>query len=140
MISPLILAAGALFFVLRWLVLALRYLYVHVPRFDSGGAFWYLLWDQALLALVLGDLTTLAAVALRSGYAQLPFLLPLPLLPVAFRMRAEFRFAGPSRRLSLQAARALDALADPQLFEHFQPDVYWHPVLRFCGGQPLESG
>eukprot|EP00440_Ansanella_granifera_P056795 gb/GFBE01061560.1/.p1 GENE.gb/GFBE01061560.1/~~gb/GFBE01061560.1/.p1 ORF type:complete len:208 (+),score=47.32 gb/GFBE01061560.1/:1-624(+) len=38
-ISPLILAAGALFFGLRWLVLALRYLYVHVPRFDSGGAF-----------------------------------------------------------------------------------------------------
>lgn len=26
---------------------------VHVPRFDSGGAFWYLLWNQAGLALEL---------------------------------------------------------------------------------------
>eukprot|EP00931_Biecheleriopsis_adriatica_P004421 TRINITY_DN106097_c0_g1_i1.p1 TRINITY_DN106097_c0_g1~~TRINITY_DN106097_c0_g1_i1.p1 ORF type:complete len:1234 (+),score=180.47 TRINITY_DN106097_c0_g1_i1:45-3746(+) len=129
-ISPLMLAAGALFFVLRWLVLALRYLYVHVPRFDSGGAFWYLLWDQALLALVLGDVTTLAAVALRSGYAQLPFLLPLPLLPVAFRMRAEFRFAEPSRRLSLRAARTLDAKMDTTLADRFPHDAYWHPALR----------
>ncbi|CAK9098455.1 CSC1-like protein ERD4 (Protein EARLY-RESPONSIVE TO DEHYDRATION STRESS 4) [Durusdinium trenchii] len=52
-IAPLIILAGALFFALRWLVLALRYLYVHVPRFDSGGAFWYLLWNQAGLALEL---------------------------------------------------------------------------------------
>ncbi|CAE8628725.1 unnamed protein product, partial [Polarella glacialis] len=126
--SPLIMIAGALFFVLRWLVLALRYLYVHVPRFDSGGAFWYLLWDQAILALILGDIATLATVGLRSGYAQLPFLLPLPLLPVAFRMRAEYRFAEPSRRLSLRVARALDARADPDLADRFPHDAYWHPA------------
>jgi len=129
-LAPLIIVAGALFFALRWLVLALRYLYVHVPRFDSGGAFWYLLWDQAIMALFLGDVATLAAVALRSGYAQLPFLLPLPLLPVAFRLRAEFRFAEPSRRLSLRAARTLDARADPNLADRFPFDAYWHPALR----------
>lgn len=129
-IAPLIILAGALFFALRWLVLALRYLYVHVPRFDSGGAFWYLLWNQAVLALILGDFTTLAAVALRSGYAQLPFLLPLPLLPIAFSALANFRFAKPSQRLSLRAARMVDARADPNLSERFPLDAYWHPALR----------
>eukprot|EP00913_Durusdinium_trenchii_P035024 g32764.t1 len=134
-IAPLIILAGALFFALRWLVLALRYLYVHVPRFDSGGAFWYLLWNQAVLALILGDVTTLAAVALRSGYAQLPFLLPLPLLPVAFRTMTELRFAQPSQRLSLRSARQVDARADPNLAERFPLDAYWHPALRHPGGE-----
>eukprot|EP00434_Breviolum_minutum_P000476 symbB.v1.2.000411.t1/scaffold30.1/size407774/27 len=132
-IAPLIILAGALFFALRWLVLALRYLYVHVPRFDSGGDFWYLLWNQAVLALILGDFTTLAAVALRSGYAQLPFLLPLPLLPVAFRAMANVRFSKPSQRLSLRVARMVDARADPNLSERFPLDAYWHPALRHPG-------
>lgn len=129
-IAPLILAAGVLFFVVKWQVLALQYLYVHVPRFDSGGAFWYLLWDQSLLALLLGNMTTMAVVGLQAGYAQLPFLLPLPLLPVAFKMRAEYRFAEPSKRLSLRAAKILDAQADPRLTERFAVDAYWHPGLR----------
>jgi len=127
-IFPLIMLAGLLFFVLRWQVLAVRYLYVLVPRFDSGGAFFYLLWDQALVALLLGDLATLAVVGLKRGYAQLPFLLPLPLLPIAFKMRAEFRFAGASHRLSLKVARAIDS-KDPYLAEKFLPDLYWHPAF-----------
>jgi len=128
-IFPLIMLAGLIFFVLRWQVLAVRYLYVLVPRFDSGGAFFYLLWDQALVAMFLGDLVTLAVVGLQRGYAQLPFLLPLPLLPIAFKMRAEFRFAGASHRLSLRVARAVDG-KDPSIAERFMVDAYWHPALR----------
>jgi len=130
-LAPLITLAGLVFFVVRWGVLSVRYLYVHVPRFDSGGAFWYLLWDQALLALVLGNLTTLAVVGLRAGYAQLPFLLPLPLLPMGFKLRAEFRFEGPSRRLSLKWARKLDQ-EDPTLSDRFDSQAYWHPALRIA--------
>lgn len=128
-LAPVILLAGVLFFVVRWGVLAVKYLYVHVPRFDSGGAFWYQLWDQALLALVFGNLTTLAVVALRAGYPQLPFLVPLPLLPIGFKLRAEYRFAGPSQRLSLRWARSLDA-ENPDFAERFDPCAYWHPALQ----------
>jgi len=128
-IFPLIMLAGLLFFVLRWQVLAVRYLYVLVPRFDSGGAFFYVLWDQALVAMFLGDLVTLAVVGLQRGYAQLPFLLPLPLLPIAFKMRAEFRFAGASHRLSLRVARSVDG-KDPLMADKFMVDAYWHPALR----------
>jgi len=130
-ISPLILPAGLLFFVIKWFVLAVQYLYVHVPCFDSGGAFWYLLWNQALLALVFGNLTTLAVVCLRCGYAQAPFLLPLPVLPIGFKMRAEYRFAEPSRRLPLRLARELDA-QDLGVAEQFDPYAYWHPALRLA--------
>jgi len=119
--------------VVKWSVLAVQYLYVHVPRFDSGGAFWHLLWNQALLALILGNLTTLALVGLRSGYAQLPFLLPLPVLPIGFKLRTEYRFAEPSRRLSLRLARAIDA-RDPRVADRFSPDAYWHPALRLAEG------
>uniref|UniRef100_A0A6T0W2C0 CSC1/OSCA1-like 7TM region domain-containing protein n=1 Tax=Alexandrium monilatum TaxID=311494 RepID=A0A6T0W2C0_9DINO len=138
-VAPFILPAGLLFFVVKWLVLAVQYLYVHVPRFDSGGAFWHLLWNQALLALVLGNLTTLALVGLRSGYAQLPFLLPLPVLPIGFKLRAEYRFAEPSRRLSLRLARALDA-RDARTADRFSPDAYWHPALRLAEGEMLAGG
>jgi len=82
-----------------------------------------------LLALVLGNLTTLAVVGLRAGYAQVPFLLPLPLLPIGFKLRAEYRFAGPSRRLSLRWAKKLDT-EEPRLAERFESDAYWHPALR----------
>ncbi|CAK0864498.1 unnamed protein product [Prorocentrum cordatum] len=118
-VAPLMMLAGLIFFVVRWQVLAVRYLYVHVPRFDSGGAFWYLLWNQA-------------------GYGQLPFLLPLLVLPLAFKMRAEYRFLEASRRLSLTAARQLDA-NDPRLSEHFVSDAYWHPALRFSEAQPAHA-
>mmetsp|Transcript_87086 Transcript_87086/g.202733 ORF Transcript_87086/g.202733 Transcript_87086/m.202733 type:complete len:209 (+) Transcript_87086:1760-2386(+) len=128
-IAPMILGAGLLFFVVKWAVLAVQYLYVRVPRFDSGGAFWYLLWNQAMLALVFGNITTAAVVALQAGYAQLPFLLPLVVLPVGFKLRVEYRFREPSKRLSLRLARALDA-RDPCIAERFIPDAYWHPALR----------
>jgi len=137
-IAPLIMPAGLLFFAAKWAVLAVRYLYVHAPRFDSGGAFWYLIWNQALLALVFGNLTTLAVVGMMSGYAQLPFLLPLPFLPIGFKLRAEYRFAQPSRRLSLRLARQLDA-QDPRLSECFAPDAYWHPALRLPAGEFLAA-
>lgn len=130
-ITPLVLPAGLLFFVIKWFVLAVQYLYVHVPCFDSGGAFWYLLWKQALFALVFGNLTTLAVVCLRCGYAQVPFLLPLPVLPIGFKMRAEYRFAEASRRLPLRLARALDA-QDLGVAEQFDPYAYWHPALRLA--------
>jgi len=130
-ISPLILPAGLLFFAIKWFVLAVQYLYVHVPCFDSGGAFWELLWNQAVFALVCGNVTTLAVVCLRCGYAQAPFLLPLPVLPIGFKLRAEYRFAEPSRRLPLRLARALDA-QDPGAAEQFDPHAYWHPALRLA--------
>lgn len=133
-IAPFIMIAGLLFFVVKWQVLALRYLYVCAPRFDSGGRFWYLLWDQALLALVLGNGTTLALVSLRCGYGQIPFLLPLPLLPVLFKLRAEQRFTEASLRLSLRSARTLDA-QNPRVAERLSHDAYWHPALRIAEGE-----
>eukprot|EP00929_Paragymnodinium_shiwhaense_P062467 TRINITY_DN31186_c0_g2_i1.p1 TRINITY_DN31186_c0_g2~~TRINITY_DN31186_c0_g2_i1.p1 ORF type:complete len:1211 (-),score=199.81 TRINITY_DN31186_c0_g2_i1:145-3777(-) len=129
-IAPLIMFAGLLLFVIRRQVLAVRYLYVEVPRFDSGGAHWYLLWDQAMGAMFFAHATTIAVVALRGGYVQLPFLLALPVLTYAFKKRAEDRFFRPSRQLSLSAARVMDHYAGTRVADSFKADAFCHPALR----------
>ncbi|CAN0251278.1 unnamed protein product, partial [Ectocarpus sp. 13 AM-2016] len=40
-ISPFIMPAGALFFALAYLVYKYQALYVYVPKYESGGVFWF---------------------------------------------------------------------------------------------------
>ncbi|CAM9184621.1 unnamed protein product, partial [Phaeothamnion confervicola] len=108
LISPFILPVGALYFALATLVYKHQALYVYLPQYESGGVFWYDVFNMALIGLVAAQITVIGYVALRGGIWQSPAMAPLPFIVAWFGYSSSSRYNAPSSRLSLERARQLD--------------------------------
>ncbi|CAM9961549.1 unnamed protein product, partial [Laminaria digitata] len=82
-ISPFIMPAGAVFFGVAYIVL-----YVYVPKYESGGVFWFSVYPRVLIGLGLAQLTLAGYVLVRGGYSQAILMLPLPLFIYLYGFRS----------------------------------------------------
>ncbi len=67
---------------------------------------------------------------------QIILLAPLPFLTVFLTMHIQYRFVEPSKKLSLERAVKIDALADPPEFSH---EAYQQPVLTEKAAVPARE-
>jgi calcium permeable stress-gated cation channel len=63
-------------------------MYVFVPKFESGGSFWFDVHDWTLVGMIVGQLTLLGYVTLKGGFKQSPWLLPLLFIVAWYRYTA----------------------------------------------------
>eukprot|EP00550_Attheya_septentrionalis_P009222 CAMPEP_0198291930 /NCGR_PEP_ID=MMETSP1449-20131203/9268_1 /TAXON_ID=420275 /ORGANISM="Attheya septentrionalis, Strain CCMP2084" /LENGTH=1076 /DNA_ID=CAMNT_0043990617 /DNA_START=67 /DNA_END=3297 /DNA_ORIENTATION=- len=111
-ISPLILPVGALYFLGALMVYKKQALYVYTPTYESGGLLFSSACDRTLFGLVCGQITFIGYTAIRQGYYQQLFLLPLPFLTVWVMGYFRRTYAEPAKRLSLERAMELDRISD----------------------------
>ena len=80
------------------------------------------------LRTILPDLTNL--------FLQIILLAPLPFLTVFLSLHIQHRYVAPSKKLSLERAVKIDALADPPEFSH---EAYQQPVLTEKAAVPARE-
>eukprot|EP00903_Cladosiphon_okamuranus_P018683 g17196.t2 len=107
-ISPFIMPAGALFFGLAYLVYKYQALYVYVPKYESGGVFWFSVYPRVLTGLALAQLTLAGYVYVRAGITQATLMLPLPVFIYWYGYRSYKRYLGPAESISMETAARID--------------------------------
>ncbi|CAM9127762.1 unnamed protein product [Ectocarpus fasciculatus] len=107
-ISPFIMPAGAIFFALAYLVYKYQALYVYVPKYESGGVFWFSVYPRVLIGLALAQLTLAGYVYVRAGITQASLILPLPALIYWYGYRSFKRYLGPAESISMETAARID--------------------------------
>ena len=123
-IAPAILPACALYF--AFATLAYRWLFHHVydEEFDSGGAFWYDLFNCVFVGLLLSTLSLLGLAALYGSSLQVLALAPLPFCVAYLALRC-WRNGWKSRWTSLEDA--IDT--EDAVLGDFKQDLYAEPSL-----------
>jgi hypothetical protein len=116
-LSPLIMCFGALFFFAAGFVYRYIFLYVHVPAFESGGRFWFKVFDSTLVGLLFSTLTVIGYMTLKQGLKESPWLLPLPLVVAAFYYHCDAHYRRPCLHLALDRAAELDAAFEAEASE-----------------------
>ncbi|CAN0039926.1 unnamed protein product [Ectocarpus sp. 4 AP-2014] len=107
-ISPFIMPAGALFFALAYLVYKYQALYVYVPKYESGGVFWFSVYPRVLIGLALAQLTLAGYVYVRAGFTQASLILPLPVIIYWYGYRSFKRYIGPAESISMETSARID--------------------------------
>jgi hypothetical protein len=77
-IAPVMTVLGAIYFVLFYVILKYKFLFVFLPSFETGGSFWYGLYDFSMQGLLVSSITMVGYMAVKEGIAQAPFVLPIP--------------------------------------------------------------
>ena len=124
-IAPAILPVCALYF--AFATLSYRWLFKHVydEEFDSGGQFWYDLFNCVFVGLLLSTLSLLGLAALYGSSLQVFALSPLPFLVMYLAFRG-WRNGWKSRWTSLE-----DAInAEEGGVSTFKTDLYAEPGLE----------
>lgn len=130
-IAPCMLPVCAIYFGIATLTYKWLFMYVYTPQYDCAGAFWYDLFDGAMLGLFLGTFTLLAIASVYADYRSPPFLLcvPLPILVAWLYFHCKSTYEVPSYHVSLEDAVAVDVLT-PSLFRNFDRNAYVDPILE----------
>mmetsp|Transcript_10769 Transcript_10769/g.23042 ORF Transcript_10769/g.23042 Transcript_10769/m.23042 type:complete len:1479 (+) Transcript_10769:104-4540(+) len=126
-ITPFILPVGAIFFFFALIVYKKQALYVYTPTYESGGILFPQAVRKTIFALIISQMTFIGYTLIRRGVYQLILLTPLPFLTIFFNIYLDNRFIKPSRKLSLERAIKIDALAEGHA--EFSEEAYQQPVL-----------
>jgi len=144
-ISPIILPVGFVYFWFATTVFKYQILNCYIPSYESGGCFFFHVYNHTLVALVTAQLTLLGYLILKEGWKQLPYLFFLPIITIWYGLRTGSEWSNTSSKLSLEKAIALDKLeARPVssvsptvaglrtrlLSADFREDAYIQPALR----------
>merc|ERR1712194_957033 len=105
-IAPCMLVACLVYFALAAVIYRWLFLYVYTPEFESAGAFWYDLFNCAMMGLIVGDASLAALAASYCGFTSHNFYAcaVLPVFAFAFQAFCQRRYAIPSRHVSLEDA------------------------------------
>lgn len=79
-IAPILLLVATFYFGGAYIVLKYNVVYVLERKYESGGRFWYGLYDYSMLALMVSTITFIFYMSISQGVMQAPLLLPLPIL------------------------------------------------------------
>jgi len=107
-ISPIILIFSLVYFGLGYLVNRYMLLYVYVPRFESGGVFWPMMFDRMIASLLIAQVTLLGVF----GFMEVPYLasllFPLPFLTLVFASYTRECFFRKSQFLPAEESLTVD--------------------------------
>lgn len=92
-IAPLILPFGVVFFALAYLVWKNQFIYVYLPKYETGGKMWPMVFRYLLIGVLIAQLSTLGVVSLKYGIIQGPILIPLPFITFIFYGYYNSRYA-----------------------------------------------
>jgi hypothetical protein len=134
-ISPILLAVGALLF--GGLLLGWKYqlLYIVVPNYESGGAFFYGLFNYSMIGLMASTITGIAFMAIKEGAAQAPLMIPLPFIILHAWRKCDETFLRLSTNLPYSMAVHDDIETSDQvaaLIANFQDDFLRQPEFSEC--------
>lgn len=126
-IAPAILPVCVVY--LAFATLSYRWLfnYVYDEEFDSGGAFWYDLFNAVLIGQLLSTLSLLGLAALYGSSLQLLVLAPLPFFVLYLALRS-WRIGWKSQCTSLEDA--IDAEQDAAVLDTFKKELYVEPTAE----------
>jgi len=139
-IAPIVVFVAGLLFAANYAVYKYQLCYVFVNKNETGGLFFYKLYNFSMTGLLASAVTMVVYLAIKEGEVVAPLLLPLPILIACVWRYTEEKFKTLSRGLSLAEALRVDsrssksdvtagtsARADIATFRY---DFFQHPVLR----------
>lgn len=85
-IQPLVLAIGAIYFLLVYPVKKYQLMYMFLTKYESDGLFWPIVNNIILFAAGFGNLMLLCIVWVQSGWRYAMGVVPLPVIMVLFKI------------------------------------------------------
>ncbi len=129
-ISPPIVVVSVLFYGCCYIAWKYQYMYVIVRNFESGGKYWYGLYNYAMTGLLASTITILAYMSIKEGAVQAPLLIPLPFIVVMAWRYTEGQFKVLSENVPFSVAVAEDEESSAyEEIEKFTEDYLKPPSL-----------
>ena len=114
-IAPIMTILGALYFSIFYCILKYQFLYVYVPTFETGGTFWYGLYNFSMKGLMVSSITMVGYMAVKQGVAQAPFIFPIPFVILKYWKYTEASFERVSKDMAY--SRAVQADSDTETYQ-----------------------
>jgi len=134
-ISPIILPAGASYFLGALIVYKKQVLLVYSPQRDNGGIMFPSVLRRMLIGLIFGQVTLIGYTVMREAYYQPLALFPLPIITTLMMHSFAQLYDASSVQLSLDKAKELDQNSMVKL--QFRENFYRQPVLEEGRTEPL---
>eukprot|EP00618_Florenciella_parvula_P007886 CAMPEP_0119472762 /NCGR_PEP_ID=MMETSP1344-20130328/4686_1 /TAXON_ID=236787 /ORGANISM="Florenciella parvula, Strain CCMP2471" /LENGTH=261 /DNA_ID=CAMNT_0007505757 /DNA_START=589 /DNA_END=1371 /DNA_ORIENTATION=- len=131
-INPLVLPVCAVYFATAYSVYKYLCIYFYVPKFQTGGALYPVLFQHTLTGLSAAQCTLIGYMAIKQAWSQFFCVLPLPFTLIAFRWWCAAAYEQSSRVLSRETAVAVDEeyrSQSEQPCDSFDPNLYQQPAL-----------
>jgi hypothetical protein len=113
-IAPIMTVLGAIYFLVFYVILKYKFLYVFLPSFETGGSFWYGLYDYSMQGLLVSSITMVGYMAVKEGIAQAPFVLPIPFVILRYWSHTSKSFERISKDMAYSRAVQADKEEEEQ--------------------------
>jgi calcium permeable stress-gated cation channel len=123
-IAPILFAAAGIYFLSQYLVWKYQFCYILVPSQETGGVYWFKMFQFTLVGIMTSNITMIGYMALKQGIATTILLLPLPFLVNIFWGRCHEKFYSFSLNLSYCQAVQKDAELISSLIPKFSVDYF----------------
>lgn len=148
-IAPLVLLVAGLVFGANYVVYKYQLCYVIVNKTETGGLFWYKMYNYSMTGLMASTITMIGYMGIQEGAVQAPLLVPLPILIYIVWCYTEEKFKVLSMSLTYQetlpaavhppqqhhgqagtsAAAASEVSAENAVLRAFSPSFFQHPAF-----------
>jgi hypothetical protein len=127
---PLLSIIGAFYFVGTYVVYKHQFLYVFTREFETGGQFWYKLFDSSMLSLVISCTLITAYVSVKGGITQASLLLPLPVTVWYCWRSIAKKYEHGSANMAFNCAVSSSDETHEALLATLSPDCYKQPCMK----------
>jgi len=135
-IAPLVSPTVMCYFAAAFVITKYQCLYVNVPKFESGGSFWFAVYNQAMACLLTATTVNVAFLAISQAAIQAPLSFPLPFF-VFYHWRSTHRkYYDASQNVTRRRAHMDDeadaagaAAGEGAVADKFSDEAYMQPVL-----------
>ena len=137
-IAPCLMPISVVYYGFTYLMYKYQLLYVYVNKYQSGGHMWYAVFDRCMIILICGSLVLLSYLGISKTFQTGPFylMLPQPFVIYYFWCHCTKKFIQPSKALSLECAKAIDAINvklthmnQETPLDSFDTNLYRQPAL-----------
>jgi len=129
---PLLSILGALYFCGLYIVYKHQFLYVYTREYETGGMFFYQLFDSAMLCLVISCALMTAYVSVSGGIIPAALLFPLPITVWYCWCNITNEYEHRSANMAYNCAVSSDEnhQAHSALLQGLTPDCYKQPCMK----------
>uniref|UniRef100_A0A7S1UJQ2 CSC1/OSCA1-like 7TM region domain-containing protein n=1 Tax=Phaeomonas parva TaxID=124430 RepID=A0A7S1UJQ2_9STRA len=118
------------YFFLSYLCWKHQFLYVYARKSESGGSFFFPLFDRTIAAMMVGQLTIAGFLFIRLAFwpGIVAVVLPMVTYNLGFQLSAKYQRS--AENLSFEKAVYADEMAEPLDFVKFSADTFSQPALK----------
>lgn len=138
-IAPFVVFVAGLVFASNYLVYKHQLCYVYVNKNETGGLFFYKLYNFSMTGLMASAVLMIVYLAIKEGVAQAPLLIPLPIVIYCVWCYTEEKFKALSTALAYDevvranhadTVTAVHSSNEAAVAHTVQSDFFTHPALR----------